>query len=73
MTTERPVVRCLIARLLPYGRTGKPRLVDLGTAYLAQQSGIYAVIGPDPEDWQRLDAWRKEHEPETPFNQPRMP
>lgn len=69
--STKPVVRALIARKLANGRFGKSRIVSLATAYIAMQSGAFAVIGPDPEDMERLAAWERIQA--QPFNQPRMP
>lgn len=46
---NRPVIRCLIAQILPNNRMGKTRIVSLGAAFLAMRSGMFAVVGPDPE------------------------
>ena len=69
MRTDRPVVKCLIARPLKNGGIGKSRLVKLSTAYLALKAG-WPVVGPDPQDMNDLAKWERENQ--APFNQPRV-
>jgi hypothetical protein len=59
---NRPVIRCLIAQILPNNRMGKTRIVSLGAAFLAMRSGMFAVVGPDPEDEAALAKWEREQE-----------
>lgn len=60
--SERPVLRCLVAKLLPNGRMGKTRIVSLGAAFLAMRAGGFAVVGPDPQDEAALAKWEREQE-----------
>ena len=71
-STEKPAVRCLIARKLdPAARTvGRSRLVSLQTAYIALRSGGWVAIGPDPEDMETLAAWERD---QAPFNGLKLP
>lgn len=68
--TDRPLVRCIIARRLSNGGIGRSRIVPLTTALLALKSGAFYVVGPDPHDMAALALWQRNHEP---FNRPRMP
>jgi hypothetical protein len=68
--TERPIVKCLVARPLSNGHIGRSRLVSLSTALLALRAGWH-VVGPDPDDLVRLAEWERENQP--PFNAPRVP
>ena len=68
MSTERPIVKCLIARPLKNGGIGRSRLVSLSTAYLALKAGFH-VVGPDPDDLCALAAWERAQQP---FNVPRV-
>lgn len=67
--TDRPTVRCLIARKLPNGSVGRSQIVTLGTAYLAKKCGAFVILGPDPDDMDALARWERRHQP---FNQPRI-
>ncbi len=58
----RPVVRCLVARLLPNDRIGRTHIVSLGAAFLALRSGHFAVVGPDPKDEADLAQWEREQQ-----------
>ena len=60
--TDRPAVKCLIARPLRDGGIGKSRLVKLSTAYLALRAGFH-VVGPDPDDIAALAQWERENQP----------
>ena len=66
--TDRPEIRCLIARPLANGHIGRSRIVTLSTAFLALRAGFY-VVGPDPDDMDKLAKWERE---QTPFNGPRL-
>ena len=68
--TERPVVRCLIARPLKDGKIGRSRLVRLSTALLALRAGWH-VVGPDPDDMAALAKWERERA--QPFNGLQLP
>jgi hypothetical protein len=57
--SERPKVRCLIARPLKNGGIGKSRLVSLSTAFLALKAE-FLVVGPDPQDCEDLARWERE-------------
>ena len=57
--TERPPIRCLIARPLANGGIGRSRIVRLSTALLALHAG-YHVVGPDPQDLEDLAKWERE-------------
>lgn len=57
--TERPPIRCLIARPLANGGIGRSRIVRLSTAWLALKAG-YHVVGPDPDDIAALAKWERE-------------
>lgn len=70
MTTDRPVLKCLIARPLKTGGIGRSRLVKLSTAFLALKAGFY-VVGPDPQDVEALATWERENS--QGFNTPRLP
>ena len=63
-----PMIRCLIARMNARGRVRSIRLVSLGAAFLAMKEG-WVVIGPDPQDMQRYEAWLHSREP---FNRPHV-
>jgi hypothetical protein len=69
--TERPVVRCFIAKPIPGGRgdVERSRIVPLSVAFSAMQAG-WMVVGPDPDDWEALMAW--EQAQAQPFNGPRV-
>jgi hypothetical protein len=59
--SERPKVRCLIARPLKNGGIGKSRLVSLSTAFLALKAGFF-VVGPDLDDVVALQRWEREQQ-----------
>lgn len=65
---DRPILHAIIARKLANGDMGRSRVVTLGVAYLAMKSGQYWVLGPDPEDEDRLAAWERE---QALINKPR--
>lgn len=65
---DRPVVRCLIARKLANGDFGRSRIVPLSVGLLAFKAGSFYVVGPDPEDMEKLAKWEREQQP---FNPPR--
>lgn len=60
---DKPVLRCLIARILGDGLYGRSQFVDIGTAYLAVKSKQWVCVGPDPEDQLALAAWEREQTP----------
>lgn len=71
VTDSRPVVRCFIAKAIPgsYGDVERSRIVQLSTALAAMEAG-WIVVGPDPQDMEKLAAWEREHA--QPFNGPRI-
>ena len=66
--TDRPHLKCLIARPLKNGGFGRSRLVRLSTAYLAMKAG-WPVVGPDPDDEIAVAKFDREAQP---FNRPRV-
>lgn len=69
MRMDKPKVRALIARKLSNGSFGKSRIVSLQTAYIAMQSGAFAVVGPDPDDVEALAKYERDA---APFNRQRI-
>lgn len=67
---DRPVVHCWIALIKGDGPNAyaRPRIVKLSTALVAKESGRYIVIGPDPEDEEKLATWERE---QSQINKPR--
>jgi len=71
-STDRPIIKCLIARKLDTDgyRCGRSRIVSLQTAWVAVQSGAFVAVGPDPQDMEALAAWERD---QAPFNGLKLP